>query len=202
MDRFPDASWTHKLARWYLRRQRRAEFEKLTADVVKIFSGTDLEKYFHELARSSAVGPAAYRQVNLYAHQRFPKILEFVRNLLNAVSRKETVDRRAYRELLRQYWFYDDHLRQLFLSNYGDEEQRESDALRAQAGDTSKLAAANPWGARLVAETAAWRSHFEKPPRFSTRSPRSFPAIRRSLCGPPPSTGRWRSIGRSSRQKR
>ncbi len=162
MERFPDASWTHKLARWYLRRQRRAEFEKLTADVVKTFSGTDLEMYFHELVRSSAIGPAAYRQVNLYAHQRFPNNLQFVRNLLNAYSRKETLDRRAYRELVRQYWFYDDHLRQVFLSNYGDEEQRESDALRAQAGDTSKLAAGDPWGARLVAETAVWKSHFEE----------------------------------------
>ena len=162
MERFPEASWTHKLARWYLRRQRRAEFEKLTLDVVKIFSGTDLEKYFQELVRSSAIGPAAYRQVNLYAHQRFPNNLQFVRNLLDAYSRKETADRRAYRDLLRQYWFYDDHLRQVFLSSYGDEEQREVEALRAQAGDTSKLAAANPWGARLVAEMAAWKSHFEE----------------------------------------
>ena len=162
MERFPDASWTHKLARWYLRRQRRAEFEKLTADVTKIFSGTDLEKYFQELVRSSAIGPAAYRQVNLYAHQRFPNNLQFVRNLLDAYSRKETLDRRAYRELLRQYWFYDDHLRQVFLSNYADEEQREVAALRTQAGDTSKLAASDPWGARLAAEMAAWRSHFEE----------------------------------------
>jgi len=162
MDRFPDASWTHKLARWYLRRQRRAEFEKLTADVTRIFSGTDLESYFQELVRSSAIGPAAYRQVNLYAHQRFPNNLQFVRNLLDAYSRKETLDRRAYRELLRQYWFYDDRLRQTFFAGYGDEEQREADALRAQAGDTSKLAGANPWGARLAAEMAAWRSHFEE----------------------------------------
>ena len=162
MERFPDASWTHKLARWYLRRQRRAEFEKLTADVVKIFSGTDLEKYFQELVNSSAVGPVAYRQVNRYAHQRFPNNLQFVRNLLRAYSTGETADRRAHRELLRQYWFYDDSLRQAFLSRYGDEEQREADALRTQAGDTSKLASANPWGAKLVAEMAAWKSHFEE----------------------------------------
>jgi tetratricopeptide (TPR) repeat protein len=161
MERFPDTSGTHKLARWYLRRQRRSEFEKLTADVTKIFSGTDLETYFHELVRSSSIGPAAYRQVNLYAHQRFPNNLQFVRNLLDAYSRKETLDRHAYRDLLRQYWFYDDHLRQVFLSSNGDEEQREADAMRAQAGDTAKLASTNPWGAKLVAELAAWKSHFE-----------------------------------------
>jgi tetratricopeptide (TPR) repeat protein len=161
MERFPDASWTHKLARWYLRRQRQAEFEKLTTNVIKIFSGTDLDKYFQELVDSSAIGPLAYRQVNLYAHHRFPNNLQFVRNLLQAYSSKETADRRAHRELLRQYWFYDDSLRQTFLSNYGAEEQREADAMRAQAGDAPKLAAGNPAGARLVAEMAAWKSHFE-----------------------------------------
>src|SRR5208283_4564401 len=162
MERFPDASWTHKLARWYLRRERHAEFEKLTLNVVKIFSGTDLDKYFQELVDSSAIGPVAYRQVNLYAHHRFPDNLKFVRNLLQAYSTKETADPRERRELLRQYWFYDDSLRQTFLSYYGAEEQREADTMRAQAGDTAKLAAANPWGARLVAEMAAWRSHFEE----------------------------------------
>lgn len=160
MDRFPDPSWSHKLARWYLRRRRRADFEKLTADVVKVFSGTDLEKYFQQLVNASAVGPAAYLQVNVYAHQRFPNNLQFVHNLLNAYSRKETNDRRAYKELLRQYWFYDDALRQAFLSVYGAEEQQEVAAMASS--DTSKLAADNPSGARLVAELAAWNSHFEE----------------------------------------
>lgn len=162
IERFHDASWTHKLARWYLRRQRRADFEKLTLAVLKIFSGTDLEAYFQELVNSSAVGPAAYRQVNLYAHQRFPNNLQFVRNLLNAYASKQTGDPRAYRELLRQYWFYDDRLQQEFLSNYGETEQQEVEALRARAGDTARLAVDNPWGAKLVAEMAAWKSHFEE----------------------------------------
>jgi len=162
MERFPDTSWTDKLARWYLRRQRRTEFQKLTLDVVKVFAGTDLEKYFQQLVNVSAVGPAAYLQVNVYAHQRFPNNLQFVRNLLNAYSRRETNDRRAYKDLLRQYWFYDDALRQAFLSSYGREEQQEVDALQTQAGDTAQLAAGNPWGVRLVAELAAWKSHFEE----------------------------------------
>jgi predicted Zn-dependent protease len=162
MERFPETSWTDKLARWYLRRQRRAEFQKLTLDVVKVFAGTDLEKYFQQLVNVPALGPASYLQVNVYAHQRFPNNLQFVRNLLTAYSRKETNDRRAYQDLLRQYWFYDDALRQALLSSYGREQQQEGDALQTQAGDTSQLVAGNPWGAKLVAELAAWRSHFEE----------------------------------------
>ena len=41
--RFPDRSWYDRLARFYLRYKRDADFEKLTQEAVKTFSGTDLE---------------------------------------------------------------------------------------------------------------------------------------------------------------
>ena len=46
MARFPDRSWYDRLARFYLRYKRNAEFEKLTQEAVKTFSGTGLESYF------------------------------------------------------------------------------------------------------------------------------------------------------------
>src|SRR5207245_1991534 len=46
MARFPDRSWYQKLARFYLRQRKGAEFEKLTQDAVKVFQGTELESYF------------------------------------------------------------------------------------------------------------------------------------------------------------
>ena len=39
MAQFSDRGWTQKLARWYLRHKRTAQFEQLTQEVVKIFSG-------------------------------------------------------------------------------------------------------------------------------------------------------------------
>ena len=39
MAQFSDRGWTQKLARWYLRQKRTAEFDQLTQEVVKIFSG-------------------------------------------------------------------------------------------------------------------------------------------------------------------
>ncbi len=44
--RFPERSWYDKLARFYLRYKKDADFEKLTQEAVKTFSGTDLEQYF------------------------------------------------------------------------------------------------------------------------------------------------------------
>ena len=52
-----------------------------------------------------------YRQLNLYAHERFPEDMAFVHNLLNAYARIETYDAAAADRLLRQYWFYDAALR-------------------------------------------------------------------------------------------
>ena len=45
----PDSGWQEKLARWYLRLRRRQDFAELTRQVVQIFSGTGLEKYFREI---------------------------------------------------------------------------------------------------------------------------------------------------------
>ena len=44
--RFPDRSWYDRLARFYLRYKRDTDFEKLTQEAVKTFSGTDLEQIF------------------------------------------------------------------------------------------------------------------------------------------------------------
>src|SRR5208282_2877795 len=67
MARFPDRSWYDKLARFYLRHKRTDDFEQLTRDAVKTFSGTDLEVYFNNVYGS----PALYLRLNQYAHQRF-----------------------------------------------------------------------------------------------------------------------------------
>ena len=46
LQQFPDRSWHHRLARWYLRQRRAAAFETLSRDVTRTFDGTDLAGYF------------------------------------------------------------------------------------------------------------------------------------------------------------
>ena len=93
MSHFPDRSWHHKLARWYLRQKRQADVVRLTRDVVKVFSGTELDQYFREIVSpAQPIGPALYLQLNLFAHQRFPHYLAFARNLLTAYSSGTTTD--------------------------------------------------------------------------------------------------------------
>jgi tetratricopeptide (TPR) repeat protein len=90
LERFDDRSWYHRLARWYLRRKRRVEFDQLTREVVRIFSGGELEDYFRQVVGRGTLDPLLYRQVNLYAHDRFPHNLTFVRNLLAAYRSRGT----------------------------------------------------------------------------------------------------------------
>lgn len=166
MQQFPERSWHHRLARWYLRRQQAAAFEQLTREVTQAFVGSELEDYFRDVVGAS--GPQMYLRLNLFAHQRFPHNLTFVRNLLNAYTNKNTYNRPAWLALLRQYWFYDSNLRARFfaeLSSTG-QLQAELQALRPAAPASgsdpwSGMAKINPAAAQFVGEAEAWGSHYE-----------------------------------------
>ena len=163
---FPDHTWEHKLARWYLRQRRQADVTRLTRDVVNTFSGTELAGYFREIVTPSApVGPALYLQLNLYAHQRFPHQLSFVRNLLNAYSTGATRNDAAFEALLRQNWHNAEDLRVRFF-------ERLSRTGRLDA----ELAALHGADDRFVAEGEARRGHFETAAPLLVGIEKKFPA--------------------------
>ncbi len=156
MQQFPDKSWHHKLARWYLRQRQQAEFERLTREVTGAFSGSDLETYFRQVVAQGNIDPVMYRQVNLYAHDRFPQNLTFVRNLLAAYQRQETYDRAAWEKLLRENWFYDDLLRSRFFEFLSSSGRLDAELRAARA-----IQQANPGVEQFSGEAEVWQSHFE-----------------------------------------
>jgi len=179
---FPDRSWSQKLARWYLRRREQQQFERLSRRVIETFSGTELEEYFRSVVSSGPVVPQMYVQLNLYARQRFPHNLTFVRNLLEAYRLSATYNRQAWDALIRQYWYYDDNMRAVFFAYLASGGQLESEletvratvackgsspcaptarAAEPDARQWNELAQANPAAAQFVAEAEIWRSHFE-----------------------------------------
>ena len=157
--RFSDRSWYDKLARFYLRHERDAEFAKLTEDAIKTFNGTDLESYFNRVVGGS---PALYLRLNQYANRRFPHNPVFVQNLLMAYQRKETWDPAAWEALLRQHWFEEAQLRDEFFEFLSRSNKLESElaALRQTAPD-AKAWESNPAAANFLANGELWRSHFE-----------------------------------------
>ncbi len=160
MSHFPDRSWHHKLARWYLRQKRTADFEKLTREVTGVFNGSDLSSYFSDVVTGPQVDAVMYRQLNLAAHDRFPENLIFVRNLLDAYTRNGTQNPAGIDALLRQYWPLDDGLRQRWLEHLSATNRLESE-LQA----TKTLAAApggfNAPATLFTAEAEIWQGHFE-----------------------------------------
>ncbi|HTD56117.1 MAG TPA: hypothetical protein VK670_12095 [Silvibacterium sp.] len=161
---FDDRSWYSKLARYYLRERRDADYATLTAEVTKIFSGTELQSYF-----DSAPAPGAQLsvQVNLYAHKRFPNDVVFTRNLLTLYRTKPTSNEAAWQKLLSEHWFEDQNLRNEFFEYLSRTNRLEAAlaALRQNSGvakeDWSGLSKSNPAAARFLMESDLWQSHFE-----------------------------------------
>jgi hypothetical protein len=183
---FQDHNWQHKLARWYLRQKRQADVARLTRDVVRVFSGTELDEYFREIVSpAQPVGPALYLQLNLYAHQRFPHYLAFARNLLTAYSAGPTADLAAYDAILRRHWYDAEDLRMRFferLSKLGRLDT-ELSVVRtsnpsAYAGKWDDAMNQSPVAVRLLAEGEAWRGHYESAAPLFLAMEASFPADR------------------------
>jgi hypothetical protein len=184
--RFQDHTWEHKLARWYLRQKRQADVAKLTRDVVKIFSGTELDQYFREIVSpAQPLGPALYLQLNLYAHQRFPHYLAFARNLLGAYASPPTADNAAYETILRRHWYDAEDLRMRFFERLSKAGRLDAELSvvrtsnpAATAGKWEDAMNQSPAAVRLLAEGEAWRCHFENAAPLFLAIESSFPADR------------------------
>jgi len=183
IERFSEPSWYHKLARWYLRQRRAAEFAELSRNVIDTFEGAELQEYFEQAVVSWGFDNQLYLQLNLYANERFPHNLTFVRNLLSAYSRRGTSDPAARERLLRRYWFYADDLRARFfrLLSRRDELDSETSLLwrssfAVRAGRWASLVDDNPAAAEFVAEARIWRCHFEEAAPAMAALAEKFPA--------------------------
>ena len=166
--KFADRSWYHKLARWYLRKKQYTALDKISRDAIAAFSGTELEEYFSEVVSEAHPNAALYRQLNVYAHERFPEDMVFVHNLLDAYGRQETRDAAAADRLLRQYWFYDPELRSAFLGQLSQQSRLYPELAEIRAanpgivnGQFDQALASNPAAIQFAVEAEAWLCHFE-----------------------------------------
>ncbi len=114
LNHFKDLSWAGKLGRFYLRREQYDAYQALAHQITDTFKGSELARFLSGVTPNS---PVLYRQVNLYAHRRFPYNLVFVKNLLYAYSNRVTRDDAAYEKLLRENWFNDPDLQKKFFEH-------------------------------------------------------------------------------------
>ena len=169
--KFQQPTYYDKLARFYLREKQRQAFAALTKQVVDIFSGTDLDKYFALVTPADTPtdpGPQLALQLNLYAQHRFPHDLVFTRNLLSAYSTGPVAKPAAYDALIRRQWYASEDLTDQFfqyLSRTG-KLQTELAALQPPgqpAGSSPSDAwSANPAAAQEFAGLQIFESHYEQ----------------------------------------
>lgn len=179
MQQFPDKSWSHKLARWYLRAKMNAKYDALSKEVAAVFAGTELEEYLKVTAAQGQLDPVLYRQVNTYAMTRFPHHMAFVKNLVDAHGARATANPAEQERLLRSYWIYDEGLRQQFFSLLSRTGRLDAELASVRAalpqGDATAQTRANPAAATWVAEAEAWRSHFEVAAPYLRAVSQSYP---------------------------
>jgi tetratricopeptide (TPR) repeat protein len=177
MLRFSDTGWSNKLARLYLREQRREAFADLTRKVTDTFNGTDLDQYFGLVqGGGQPPGPAMYLELNLYAQKRFPHDMVFVENLLRAYLARGTADPAAWEALLRRHWWESDQLRTQFFDFLSRTGKLDAELAQLQQIVTKNGAANDPAAARELVEIDLWGSHFEQSAPLLGTLAKSYPA--------------------------
>lgn len=155
INRFNKAAWYDKLARWYLRQRRQADFAALSKKFVDAFSGTELESYFSNVV-TQVRSHAFYEELNLYANRRFPHNAVFACNLADVyLSSSRTYPQ--WEAIAQRYFFEDKSIRERYYS-YLSRLKRLQPMLNEVAGLTDR----NPAQTRFLADARAWGSQFEE----------------------------------------
>jgi tetratricopeptide (TPR) repeat protein len=159
--KFPGTTWSEKLARFYLKQERSSDYERLTKQLVDVFTGEEIEAYLEAVHPDQALNAQLYVQVNLYAHRRFPHNLTFVRNLVYAYESRAIHNEPAAVALLRENWYFSSDLETAYLAYLSKTgELKQELAKLPSAGDAA--AKSNTLALEFQAKGRAWLAHYEE----------------------------------------
>ncbi|MGI8787700.1 MAG: hypothetical protein ACR2HG_08080 [Pyrinomonadaceae bacterium] len=122
LNRFQTNEWRDKLARWFLRKNRQADFAEFSENLIGKLNDADVENYLAQFVDSkiSAADFDKRLYLKLYnaAHERFPHNLAFVNGLLKFY--KENKRQIDWRDLAAAYYFESKEIRDEFLENLSE----------------------------------------------------------------------------------
>ena len=138
LTRFQTDAWRDKLARWFLRENRKADFAEFSVSIAERLNDETVEKHLKEFAGSGVSAPdydkELFLKLYLTAHERFPQNVAFVRGLLEFY--KTNKREREWRDLAARYYFASREIREQFLDQLA--EKGELRTLQTKAtGDSS-----------------------------------------------------------------
>ncbi|HSK71855.1 MAG TPA: tetratricopeptide repeat protein [Pyrinomonadaceae bacterium] len=120
--RFQSRGWQDKLARFFLRQNRQAEFAGLSGDLIGKLNDREIESYLSQFVdgKISASGFEKHLYLKLYqtAHARFPHNPSFVGGLLRFYKTNKQED--EWRKLAAAYYFESKIVREQFLDRLAE----------------------------------------------------------------------------------
>jgi len=122
LERFQSDEWRDKLARWFLRKNRKADFAEFSVSITEKLNDESVERHLKEFANSgvsaSAYDKEIYLKLYLTAHERFPQNIAFVRGLLEFY--KTNKREKEWRDLAARYYFASKEIREQFLNHLAE----------------------------------------------------------------------------------
>lgn len=158
IQRFPTNFWQDRLARWYLRRDRKEEFNRYSQDLLARLDDEEVQNYLSKFASAGAAANASAFDANLYlslhkiAHQRFPHNLSFVEGLLTYYANRK--DWEPWRQLMAEYYFESRPIRDRFLEHLSANKRLRESAATARGRDSLPYKL-------FRADAAVWLSNYE-----------------------------------------
>ncbi len=164
LSRFNEPKWSHKIARWYIRKNQWNNYKDFTERILSGFSDSELKNYLSDFESSvpSTYAPTVKRNFYLklykYSVEQYPFNRFYIKGLINYYAyygpKSELV------KFAKKYFFLNEGCRRIVLSDYfKDSSYRPADSGRAPGADGSYGALASQF---LAAYNSAWFSDYEK----------------------------------------
>lgn len=158
--RFHTNTWYHRLARWYVRNDRKQAFEQYSRELTEILDDGDIEEYLQQFItqadpESNQNDARLYLELYRFAHDRFPTNVSFVKGLLTYY--KQTKNWKEWEKLSAQYYFSDPDIREELLRW-----QSQSNTLRPNYEAAKSRAATSAVYNQFAADGAMWLSHHDE----------------------------------------
>ena len=120
--RFQTNDWRDKLARFFVRENRNAEFTEFSTDLVSKLNDKEIENYLAQFIDKDVSAKdfkrALYLKLYQSAHERFPHNMKFVGGLLSFY--KTNKQEAEWRKLSAEYYFESKEIRESFLNDLAE----------------------------------------------------------------------------------
>jgi cellulose synthase operon protein C len=136
--RFQSRGWQDKLARWFLRQNRKNDFAEFSQELIEKLNDEEAQNYLSQFVDVKTAPDEFEKQMylKLYrtAHERFPHNIAFANGLLRFYKANKMAG--EWRRLSAEYFFAAPEIRESFLSDLAEKGELRNYLEKARDGET------------------------------------------------------------------